>query len=323
MRRAFNALNTACSALLLLAAGQTVAQTNYPSRPVQIIVAFQAGQGTDVATRFLAERLTKAMGQNFLIDNRPGAAGNIGTAAAAKAAPDGYTLIMGVAGTHGMNPFLFDNPGFDAEKDFDPIIATGMIPMAISVNKSLNVNNLQELIAAAKARPDKIDVALPSSTARIVNQLLRQRADAPLFGVVYKGSATAVPEVISGQVPVLIDTVIATRPHLDKLKAIAITSATSSAMLPGVPSVAEQGVAGFEVTAWNVLMAPAGTPLPIRQRLHDEMAKILSDPQTVKRMGELGFDPAPQLRMDQLGDWLNAERRKFGELIKAAKMKAS
>lgn len=294
----------------------------YPARPVRIIVAFQAGQGTDVATRHLAEQLGRALGQTFLVDNRPGAAGNLGTGIAAKAAPDGYTLVMGTAGTHAMNPALYDNPGFDADKDFEPIAVTGMIPMVISVNASLNAANLADLVAAAKAQPDKIDVALPSTTSRLVHQILRQQAALPLYPVVYKGSASAVPDVAGGQVPVLIDTVTATRPQLGKLRPIAITSARESPLLPGVRSVAEQGVPGFEVTAWNALFAPKGTPSAIIDKLGTELRRILAQPDTIKRLQELGLDAAPPMTTAEVAKFVQSERQKFGTIIKATNMKA-
>jgi len=312
-----------CAALtvtLAVLSGQVIAQA-YPNRPVRIVVAFQAGQGTDVATRHIANQLSVAMGQNFIVDNRPGASGNLGTAIAAKATPDGYTLVMGTAGTHAMNPALFDNPGFDAEKDFDAIALTCLIPMVISAHPSLGVNNLSELIAAAKQRPDKIDTALPSSTSRLVIEMMKQK-DIKLFNVVYKGSATAAADVLGGQVPLLIDTVGATRPHLGKLKPIAITSARESALLPGVRSVAEQGLPGFEVVAWNALLAPHGTPPEIRERLAEELKKILAQPETIKRLRDLGFDPAPPMKPQEVTQWIGAERQKFGNLIKNAGMKA-
>ncbi len=316
-------LYSACVALavsLALFSGAALAQA-YPNRPVRIIVAFQAGQGTDVATRHIANRLSAAIGQNFIIDNRPGASGNLGTAIAAKATPDGYTLIMGTAGTHAMNPALFDNPGFDAEKDFDAIALTCLIPMVISAHPSLGVGNLSELIAAAKQRPDKIDTALPSTTSRLVIELMKQKG-IKLFSIVYKGSATAAADVLGGQVPLLIDTVGATRPHLSKLKAIAITSAHESALLPGVRSVAEQGLPGFQVVAWNALLAPHGTPVEFREKLAVELRKVLAQPETVKRLRELGFDSAPAMTPQEVTSWIKGERQKFGTLIKSTGMKA-
>jgi len=183
----------------------------YPAKPVRIVVPYQAGQGTDVAARLFAEKLGKALGQQFIVDNKPGAGGNIGTADAARAAPDGYTLLMGTVATQTMNEFLYPSVGYDSDKDFAPIILVGMLPMVISANPSFPANSIPELVAAAKADPDKINIALPSTTARIVFELLKSRTGAPLFGIPYKGSATAMTEVTGGQIQLIIDTATATR----------------------------------------------------------------------------------------------------------------
>jgi len=304
--------------LLLAVCGTAFAQP-YPSKPVKIIVAYQAGQGTDVATRHFADQLSKALGQNFFVENRPGAGGNIGTEAAAKSTPDGYTLIMGTVATHTMNQHMYATLGYDPEKDFEPIILTGMLPMVISANPSFASSSIAELIAAAKVAPNTLNIALPSTTARIVYELFKQRSGAPIFGVAYKGSATSMTEVMGGQVPLTIDTVTATRPLAasGKLKPLAITTLKSSDLLPGVRSVAEQGLPGFEVTAWNALYAPRGTPRAIVEQLNAEMAKIIAQPETRARLLQLGFEPAsgtPQ----QLAEFGRAEREKWGVLIKAA-----
>lgn len=307
----------------VLGIAQAQPYPSYPTKPVRIIVPYQAGQGTDVATRHFAEQLTKSLGQSFFVENRPGAGANIGTEAAAKSPPDGYTLIMGTVATHTMNQFMYASLGFDPEKDFEPIILTGMLPMVISANPGYPVNSIPELIAAAKAKPDSINIAMPSTTARIVFELLKQRSGAPLFGIAYKGSATSMTEVMGGQVPLTIDTVTATRTLVQsgKLKALAITTLKSSELLPGVKSVAEQGLLGFEVTAWNALYAPKGTPKAIVDQLNAEMAKIIAAPETRARLLALGFEPAsgsPQ----QLAEFGRAEREKWGVLIKAAGIRA-
>ena len=317
-----NGLLASIALALGLVLGNAQAQP-YPAKPVKIIVAYQAGQGTDVATRHFAEQLTKALGQSFIVENRPGAGGNIGTEAAAKSPPDGYTLIMGTVATHTMNQHLYPNLGYDPEKDFEPIILTGMLPMVLSAHPSSPVNTLADLIAAAKAKPDSINIALPSTTARIVYELFKQRSGAPVFGVAYKGSGTSMTELMGGQVPFTIDTVTATRPLASsgKIKPIAITTAKTSELLPGVRSVAEQGLAGFEVTAWNALYAPRGTPKAIIDQLNAEMAKIIATPETRQRLLQLGFEPAsgtPQ----QLAEFGRAERAKWGQLIKSAGIKA-
>jgi len=316
MRRVVLAL---CALLLAVPA----AAQNYPTKPVRLVVPYQAGQGTDVAARLIAERLGAALGQQVIVDNKPGAGGNIGTEAAAHAANDGYTLLMGTVATQTMNEFLYPSTGYDSAKDFMPIILVGMLPMVISANPEFPPKTIQELIAAAKAQPDKINVALPSTTARIVYELFKAKTGAPLFGVPYKASATAMTETIGGQVPVIIDTATATRGQAQsgKLRPLGITTLKSSELLPGVKSVAEQGVDGFEVTAWAAMYAPAGTPKESVARLNAEVAKILALPETRQRLLQLGFEPVSGTP-EQLAAFEKTERAKWGPLIKAAGLKA-
>jgi tripartite-type tricarboxylate transporter receptor subunit TctC len=308
---------------LLLMLSLPAAAQNYPNKPVRMIVPYQAGQGTDVAARYVAERLGTALGQQIIVDNKPGAGGNIGTEAAAHAANDGYTLLMGTVATQTMNEFLYSSTGYDSAKDFAPVILVGMLPMVISANPEFKAGTIQELIAAAKAQPDKINIALPSTTARLVYELFKAKTGAPLFGVPYKASATAMTETMGGQVPLIIDTATATRGHVQggKLKPIAITTLKTSALLPGVKSVAEQGVDGFEVTAWAAMYAPAGTPKEIVTRLNTEVTKILALPETKQRLLQLGFDVAGGTP-EQLASFEKQERAKWGPVIKAAGLKA-
>jgi tripartite-type tricarboxylate transporter receptor subunit TctC len=314
---------TGLLAALTLAPGLGRAQApDYPNRPVKIIVAYPPGQSTDIATRYFANKLSQAMGQSFVVENKPGASGNIGTALAAQARPDGYTLIMGASGTHAMNPALFDNPGFDAEKDFDAIIMTAQIPFAISVGPQVPVQTLQELIALARSRPGKVDVAIPSVTGELVLEMLKAR-NVPLFGVKHKGSADSMTNVLGGHVPVLIDTVAATRTQLGRIKPLAVTTAEPMDSMPGVKTAAEQGLDGFTIAAWNALMAPKGVPADIQARLHDEMRKILALPETRKALADLGFAPAPVRTPVQLNAWLVEERRNYAEVIRRAGMKAN
>ena len=310
------------AALALLAAGtaQAQAHADYPNRPVRIIVAYPAGQSTDIATRYFANKLSQAMGQSFVVDNRPGASGNIGTALAAKSTPDGYTLIMGANGTHAMNPALFENPGFDAEKDFDAIVLTALIPFAISVGPTSNVNSLTELIAAAKRQPGKIDAAIPSVTGQLVFEMLKQR-DVPLFPVKFKGSADSMTAVLGGHVQVLIDTVAATRTQLGKIKPLAVTTAAPMASMPGVKTAGEQGLANFTITAWNALMVPHGVPAEIQLKLATEMRKILEQPETQKALADLGFERAPVRTTPELNAWLRDERRHYLQIVRTAQMK--
>lgn len=296
---------------------------SYPNKPVRIIVPYQAGQGTDVATRLIAEHLSKALGQSFFIENKPGAGGNIGTEVAARSAPDGYTLIMGTNATHGTNQFLYQTMPFDAEKDFEPIILIGSFPMVIAANPSFPGNSVPDIVAIAKSRPKSADIALPSTTARIVFELLKAQTQAPVFAIPYKGSGTALTDVVGGQLPLIIDTVTAARPHIasGKLKPIAVTSLKSTDLLPGVKPVAEQGVAGFEVIAWNALYAPKATPKQVIQALNTEINKLLSQPEVRQKLLELGFDVGGGTP-EQLADFGRSERRKWGPLIASAGIKA-
>jgi len=306
---------------VMLAAPVVQAQAqDYPNRPVKIIVAYPPGQSTDIATRYFANKLSQAMGQSFIVENKAGASGNIGTAVAAQAKPDGYTLIMGASGTHAMNPALFSHPGFDAAKDFDAIIMTALIPFAISVGPDVPVNNLQELIALARSKPGKVDTAIPSVTGQLVLEMLKAR-NVPLFGVKFKGSGDAMTNVLGGQLPVLLDTVAATRTQLGKIKPLAITTIEPMDSMPGIKTAAEQGLDNFTVAAWNALMAPKGVPAEIQAKLYAEMKKILALPETKKAMHNLGFAPAPQRTPAQLEAWLTTERADYARIIKSAGMK--
>jgi tripartite-type tricarboxylate transporter receptor subunit TctC len=303
--------------LALLWSCASIAQT-YPTKPVRIIVPYQAGQGTDVVARYFADQLSRTTGQRFYIENKPGAGGNIGTEQAARAEADGYTLLMGTNATQTMNEFMYASMGFEPAKDFSPIILVGKLPMVLAAGPSFAGNSLPDLVAAAKAAPDKFDIAIPSTTARVVFELLKERTGAALSFVPYKGSATAMTDILGGQVPLIIDTVTALRGNVadGKLKALGITAQKSTELMPGVKSIAEQGVPDFEVTAWNAFYAPRDTPQAVIDLLNAELAKVLVQPETRKRLLELGFDPGGGTPAD-LARFEKQERLKWGPVIKA------
>lgn len=321
MNRERRTLVLAAAATLM--PGSRVWAQAYPSKPIRVIVPFPPGQGTDVGTRFLAERLGRALGRNLVVENRPGAGASIGTEALAKSAPDGYTLGIGTAGTHTMNPSLYPSLGYDPEKDFEPISLTGLLPLMIAAHPSFAPNTIAELIAAAKAKPDTLNVALPAPPQRVAFELLRLQGGAPLFGIPYKGSASALPEVMSGQVPLIVDSITALRPHINsgRLKALAVTSLNSTDLLPGVKSVAEQGLPGFELTAWNAFFAPKGTPAAIVSRLNTEIRKVLADPETRAHLMALGFEVAGSTP-EELAERVRSERDKWSRIIRAARITA-
>ncbi|MGJ7497408.1 Bug family tripartite tricarboxylate transporter substrate binding protein [Variovorax sp. RT4R15] len=306
-------------ALLHAAYGQ-----GYPAKPIRIIVPYQAGQGTDVATRFIAEQLSKALGQPIVVDNRAGAGGNIGASEAARAPADGYTLLMGTNGTHVLNQFLYPSMSFEPEKDFEPLGLVSTFPMVVVANPSAPYNTVTDLLADAKARPDVVNVALPSTTARLVLELLREKSGIKVSGVPYKGSGTAMTDIIGGQVLVGIDTASAVRAFVasGKLKALGVTSLQPSALLPQAKPISAQGLEGFQVVAWNGLYAPHGTPPAVAQKLSAELAKALAQPDVRQRLLELGHEPAASTSPKDLADFARIERAKWGLVIKNAGLKA-
>ena len=308
-------------ALLAFSSHSALAQT-YPTKPIRIVVPYQAGQGTDVATRYLAEHLGRALGQPLVVENRAGAGGNIGTAEVARAAPDGYTLLMGTNGTHVLNQFLYPSMPFDPAKDFEPVALISTFPMVILANPNAPYKTMADLLADAKARPDAINVGLPSTTSRLVQELIQKQSGALMRAVPYKGSGTSMTDLMGGQVLVAIDTASAARPFVasGKLKALAVTSLKESPLLPGTQPATSQGLEGFQVIAWNGLYAPHGTPPAIVQKLNAEIAKILALPEARQRLLELGHEAAGG-PPDSLDRFARSERDKWGPLIKGAARK--
>lgn len=317
--RAFITIGLAAMVGLAAAA---VAQP-YPTKPIRIVVAYPAGQGTDIATRYLADQVAKELGQPIIIDNRPGAGGNLGTELTARAAPDGYTLTMGTNATHVLNQYLYGKLPFDAASDFEPVVMAGSFPMVIAVPSSSKLTSAKDLVDTVKHEPRGADIALPSTSARLVMELLKERSATPLFGVPYKGSGAAITDMLGGQLPVIVDTPTSLRPHIagGKVRPIAVTSAQSSPLVPGVKPVAEQGFSGFNVIAWNALYAPKGTPADIITSLNAAFNKVLQRPETRQRLLDLGFE-AGGGTPEQLREFGQAERRKWQGVISSAGLKA-
>lgn len=316
-------LATLTTTLLALIVPSAATAQAYPAKPVRIIVAYAAGQGTDIATRYLAEQLSRDLGQPFVIENKAGAGGNLGTDLAKQAAPDGYTLTMGTNATHVLNPFLYSKLAFDPATDFEPVALVGSFPMIVAVHPNSPIASIPDLISQAQKNARGADIAMPSTTARLVVELLKDQSKAALFGVPYKGSGNAMTDVLGGQVPVIVDTPTALRPQLaaGKVRAIGVTSARPSSLVAGVKPVAEQGVAGFEVIAWNGLYAPKGTPAEVINTLNAAVNKALARPETRQKLLEFGFEPAGGTAR-QLADFAKAERVKWQPIIKAADIKA-
>ena len=310
------------AAVAAVAAGSlpVSAQSAWPTRPIRIIVPYAAGQGADVLARLIGNELSLTLNQGIVIDNRAGAGGNIGAAAAAKSAPDGYTFVLGTNATHAANEFLFPALGFNPATDFEAVALLGLLPMVLCTSApDLPTNGIAELVARARARPGTLNVGLPSTTANVVFAQFVKSAQAPLFGVKYKSSGQAMTDVLGGQIPLAIDTVTAARPLIasGKLRALGVTSLKASEMLPGVKPVSEQGVPGFDVVAWDALFAARGTPAEIVEKVADHVQRALQGAETRRRLLEIGVEPL-FMGPAQLDAFVKAERPKWGEIIKAA-----
>jgi len=294
------------------------AQT-YPVRPVRMIVPFSPGGATDVPARILAQRLSEAFGHQIVIDNRPGAGGVLGADAVAKAPPDGYTLLL-TATTHVISASLYKKLPYDAIRDFAPVMLIGSGPNVLTVHPSLPAKNVRELISLAKARPGKIDYASSGngSAQHLFGALFMSLADIRMMHIPYKGSAPATTDLIAGQVSVGFPGIALVLPHTKagRLRALAVTSAERSKAMPDVPSIAEAGVPGYAATLWLGLLAPKGTPPEIVQKLYDEIAKVLRQPEVESAYLATGTDVTIS-NPEQFGRFVKAEYDKWAKVIKA------
>jgi tripartite-type tricarboxylate transporter receptor subunit TctC len=274
-------------ALVAIVAAGAWAQA-YPTRPIRIVVPFPAGGTTDVLARAVAQKLTESLGQPTVVDNRPGAGGNIGAELVAKSAPDGYTLLMGTVGTHAINPSLYPKMPYDHVRDFAPVILVAGVPNVLVINPALPINSVQELIAYGKANPGKLNFASSGNgtSIHLSGELFKTMAGVQMAHIPYKGSAPALQDLVGGQVQLMFDNLPSSLALIKagKLKALAVTSKERAAALPDVPTLAESGLPGFEASSWFGLLAPAGTPQPVIAKLNAEVAKWLASPEAKEKL---------------------------------------
>ncbi len=270
------------------------AQTVYPTKPIRLIIPFPAGGASDVVARLIVQRMTENLGQNIFLDNRGGAAGNIGTEIAAKAPPDGYTLTFGNISTHAINAAIYKLP-FSPERDFAPITVVAVLTNILVVHPTLPVHSVKDLIALAKSRPGQIDYASAGSgsPAHIAGEMFNSMAKVKLNHVPFKGGAQATIDLVAGHVAIMFNAMPAAMPHVrgGRLRAIAVTTTKRSRGAPDVPSIAEAGIPGYDLSSWNGLLAPAGTPREIITRLRDEVVKALQIAEVNERLVSSGADP--------------------------------
>ncbi|HET9337661.1 MAG TPA: tripartite tricarboxylate transporter substrate binding protein [Casimicrobiaceae bacterium] len=268
------------------------AQAAYPSQPIRIVVPFPPGGATDIMARAAAQKLAEAWKAQVVVDNRPGAGGNIGSELVAKAAPDGYTLEMGTVGTHAINASLYAKMPYDHVKDFTPVVLVAAVPNVLVVHPSVPANSVQELIAYAKANPGKLNFASSGAgtSIHLSGELFKVMAGVQMTHVPYKGSAPAITDLLGGQVQLMFDNLPPSLPHIraGKLRALAVTTSERAPALPDVPTVAESGLPGFEASSWFGLLAPAGTPREIVVKINGEIARWLVTPEAKEKMIAIG-----------------------------------
>ncbi|MEK7493511.1 tripartite tricarboxylate transporter substrate binding protein [Cupriavidus metallidurans] len=314
----------AAIAMAAVPTGSAFAADHWPSKPITLVVPFASGGTTDIIGRAVGQRLGEALGQPVVVDNRPGAGGTIGGALVARANPDGYTFLLATV-AHTMAPGIYKTLPYDFQKDLEPIGMVALTPNVVLVNTSIPAKNVQELIAYIKANPGKVNYGSAGigSTEHLSGELFRSATGTDISHVPYKGGAPMMTDLIAGQIQMAIETSPSANPHVKsgKVKALAVTSAKRSPAYPGVPTVAESGVPGYEVTTWYALMAPRGTPEPIRQRMSAELAKVLKQSDVQKRFDDQGVT-AGDMTPPQLAAFIKTETTKWTKVAKDSGAKA-
>jgi tripartite-type tricarboxylate transporter receptor subunit TctC len=297
----------------------------YPTKPIRFVVPFVAGGPTDIQGRMLGEKLGQRLGQQVIVDNRGGAGGNIGMELTAKAPPDGYTIVIATVGTWAVNPHLYKLP-FDVVKDFAPITQVSTSPGVLVVHPSVPAKSVKELIALAKAHPNELNYGSSGvgGFGHICGELFTLMSGTKMTHIPYKSSAPSMTDVMSGQIQVLFNNMIATVPHVksNRVRALATTGAARSPALPELPTIAESGLKGYENSSWSAVAAPAGTPKPILDRLSREFTEILKLPDIQQKHADVGAEIVASTP-EQFHAYLKSEVAKFGKLVKAAGIKAA
>lgn len=309
-------------AMLLAGAGFAALAQQYPAKPIRWIVPFPPGGSTDLLARVVGQKLTEEWGQPVLIENRGGAGGTLGAGEAARAAPDGYTLLMGAI-HHSIAASAYPKLTYDYGKDFAPITVVAIVPNVLVVNPSVPANSTKELIAHAKANPGKLSYgsAGMGTAHHLIGEQFNAMAGVNIVHVPYKGSAPAIADLISGQVQVMYDTVASALPHIKagKLRPLAVATAKRSLALPEVPTIAEAALPGFEVTTWFGALAPAKTPPEIVAKLQSTIVRILAMPDVNKRLLDAGAEPVGSTS-EQMAAQIQREIEQFGRLVRQAKI---
>lgn len=287
-----------CLALVILVAPcmQPLLARDYPEKTIRLIVPYTPGGTADMLARTIGQKMAESLGQQVIIDNRPGAGGNIGADLAAKAAPDGYTILMGTVATHAINPNLYPKMPYDAAKDFAPIVLVATLPNLLVVNPSVPAKNVKELITLAKAKPGELAFASAGNgtSQHLSGELFKKMTGVDMIHIPYKGSTPAVTDLVGGQVQLMFDNIPSSLPQVraGKLRALAVTGPRRSPVLPDLPTVSEAGLPGFSITSWFALFAPTGTAAKILLRLNKEAVKAIASKELRQQWMDQGIEPA-------------------------------
>ena len=309
----------------MLLIGWSAAAQTYPSKPIRFVVPYPAGGPLDTVARLLGQKVSENVKQPVIVDNKPGAGGNIGADVVAKSAPDGYTILMGAVATHAINPTLYAAIPYDPIRDFQPITQVASTPNVLIVNASVPAADVREFIAYAKSHPGKLNFGSGStgSAGHLAGELFKAMAGVDMVHVPYKGAAPAMQDLIAGQVQLMFDNYASasTQVRAGKVKALAVTTAKRSSLAPDLPTIAEAGLPGFDINTWFGVFAPAGTPQAIVERLHAEFTRALAQPGVRERMTNLGAEPVGN-RPEEFAAYIQSEAGKYARVIKASGAKA-
>ena len=297
---------------------------DYPNKPVRLIVPFATGGVTDTSARVIADKLSRQIGQQVIVENRPGGSGNPGTQYVGQSAPDGYTLLLAFDGTMVINPFVFPKIPFDTVKDFQPITKLGDAALVLVAHPSVPAKNFAELLAYSKANPGKLSFGHSGTggTTHVAGELLKQRSGLDMLHIPYKSGGQAVVDAIGGQVPLAYSAVAGAHAHVKsgKLRAIGVSSLKRISSLPDAATFDEQGVTGFEAVSWVGIMAPAKTPRAIVERLQRELAALLKEADTRERFATLGIEPVGNTP-EQFAEQIKSDLARWGKVVEQAKIK--
>ena len=306
-------------------AGSSLAQTVYPAKAIRYVVPFPAGGPLDIVARAIGQELNKSWGQPVVIDNRPGAGGNIGADLVAKAPADGYTILMGAVSTHAINVTLYNKLPYDPIRDFAPVTLITSVPNVLVVHPSVPANNVKELIALAKSRPGQLNFASGStgSAGHLAGELFNSMAGVRMTHIPYKGAAPAVVDLMAGHVSLMFDNMSSALPNIKatRVRALAVTTLKRSPLLPQLPTISDAGLRGFDIATWFGIFAPAGAPPDIVARLNGEIVRILHTPEMKERLALLGAEPIGN-KPDEFAAFVKAEIPKYAKVIQASGARA-